>query len=320
MKKYISYLDYFFVLRPTLFFPVWTIGLAGVWAQNRFDSPEPAGFIPALPALQQVDWTMVLYLGLFTLMMGAVFLINQIQDVESDRLNNKLFLIANGDIPMRNAYLETSLLTVLPVVVVFLLNKPLALVMVVAYIIMGWMYSCKPLLLKNKPVGGFLPNFFGGYLVFSFGWMIHGQLSWNMLWYATPYILGMMAVYLFTTVPDMEGDRAAAKITVAVKYGKDPVIIAGLYTDCVAIITGILTHDVVVLVPTLLVLPFFMYSTRTKSINHVLTTNKFAALFLSLVICYRFPLYFALIFVLYFFSKWYYKQRFNILYPSLRTK
>jgi len=300
-----------------LFFPVWTLSLAGLWAQSRFGSAN--GTPGQLYLAEFFDFNNFLYLALFTMLMGAVFLVNQIEDVESDKLNNKLFLIANGDISLHKAYVETIVLIAVPIFVMIWKRLDLALLMGLAYIIMGWMYSCRPMVLKDKPVGGILPNFFGGYIIFIYGWMINGEAGMEMIYYATPYILGMIAVYFLTTVPDIEGDKGANKITVAVKYGADRIIIAGLITDVLAIIAGLLTRDIVVLIPTVLILPFFINSAITKSIQFVLKTNKFAALFLSLIICYHFPLYLVLLVSLYFFSKWYYRIRFNIVYPSLRT-
>ena len=317
MKKFIKYFDYFFVLRPTLFFPVWTLSLAGIWAQSRFGSANEMSGL--LNSVELIDLSNFLFLALFTLLMGAVFLINQIEDVESDKLNNKLFLIANGDISLRKANVETAVLIAVPIIVMIWKRLDLAVLMGLSYIIMGWMYSCKPIVLKDKPVGGILPNFIGGYLIFSYGWMINGDAGMEMIYYATPYVLGMIGVYFFTTVPDIEGDRGANKITVAVKYGADRVIMAGLILDVLAIIAGILTRDIIVLIPTVLILPLFIKSVLTKSTRIVLKTSKFAALFLSLIICFHFPLYLVLLVGLYFFSKWYYRIRFNITYPSLQT-
>ncbi len=314
IKKTIKYFDYFFVLRPTLFFPVWTLSLAGLWAQSRFGSHNSIAF-----RFEYFHLTNFLLLALFTMLMGAVFLINQIEDVESDKLNNKLFLIANGDISIRKAYIETVLLIVVPIIIVIWKRPELAFLMAISFIIMGWMYSCRPIVLKDKPIGGILPNFFGGYLIFIYGWMIKGDAGMEMVYYATPYVLGMIGVYFLTTVPDIEGDKGANKITVAVKYGADKIIMAGLIMDTLAIIAGFLTRDVIILIPTILIFPFFVKSAMTRSSKIVLTTNKFAALFLSLVICFHYPLYLVLLVFLYFFSKWYYRQRFNITYPSLRT-
>lgn len=317
MKKPIKYLDYFFVLRPTLFFPVWTMSLAGLWAQTRFTA---SSLHPSWFAVGALEIKILFYEFLLTLLMGSVFLINQIEDVESDKLNNKLFLIANGDISISKAYLETIILAVLPVFFLLLTRFELGITLIIAYIVMGWLYSCRPFVFKNKPVGGIIPNVLGFYIVFSYGWMINGQPGMDMLYYATPYVLGLLGIYFLTTIPDIEGDRGANKITVAVKYGANNIIITGLIVNTLAIITAVIMRDLVIVIPTLLIFPFFVKTAITKSTADVLQTNKFAALFLSLVICYRFPYYLAILLVLYFFSKWYYKARFNINYPSLHKQ
>ena len=93
----------------------------------------------------------------------------------------------------------------------------------------------------------------------------------------------------------------------------------GVGLNIAAMISGFLATDWVVLVPTVLVLPFFVYTAIKKENAQILRTNKFAALFLSLVICVRFPLYLVLITFLFFFSKYYYRVRFNMNYPSFRS-
>jgi 4-hydroxybenzoate polyprenyltransferase len=261
----------------------------------------------------------ILYIGLFTMLMGGIFVLNQIEDVESDRLNNKLYLIAQGHISATRAYAETGLLIGLPILTLVLVRRDLAVVACLAALIMGWLYSCSPFRLKDRPIGGLMANVAGGSIVFSFGWMITGRPDTQMLLHGIPYVLGLVAVYFFTTIPDMGGDRAANKITVAVRYGAAPVLMAGLVTDVLAIIASALMRDWVILCPTLLVLPFFINARVVGSVDSVLRTNKFATLFLSLIICIRFPAYLALITFVFFLSKWYYKVRFNINYPSFRT-
>ncbi len=317
MKKMIKYLDYFFVLRPTLFFPVWTMSLAGLWAQTRFtaSSRQPSWF-----GIGSFELEILFYELLLTLLMGSVFLLNQIEDVESDKLNNKLFLIANGDISIGKAYLETIILAAAPVIYLLLTRFELGITLIIAYFVMGWLYSSRPFVLKNKPVGGIIPNVFGFYIVFSYGWMINGEPGMDMLYHATPYVLGLLGVYFFTTIPDIEGDRGANKITVAVKYGANKIIITGLIVIILALNAAAIMRDLVIVIPIFLIFPFFVKTAITKSVADVLQTNKFAALFLSLVICYRFPYYLVIMIVLYFFSKWYYKARFNINYPSLHKQ
>jgi 4-hydroxybenzoate polyprenyltransferase len=307
----IKWLDYIFVLRPTLFFPVWTLALAGFWAQQRFAASEELS--------RSGGWFYIFAIALYSLIMGGIFLVNQIQDVESDRLNNKLYLVANGDVPLHTAWLETILLIVLPCTIMIFLKWQLAVAMVVSFIVLGWFYSCPPFSLKNHPISGALNNLCGGYLVFSFGWMIGSRPGLNMIFYATPYALGLLAVYFFTTLPDLEGDRGAHKITVAVRYKAHAVLLSGLIADILAVSMACATRDWVILVPTVLSCPFFIEAVWSKKVTDVLQTNKFATLFLSLAICIKFPVYFPIILFVFLISKWYYKKRFNIVYPSFRT-
>ncbi len=314
---WVKKLDYFFVLRPTLFFPVWTISLSGYWAQQRFDG-HPLVLKPMIE-LGPIDLTYMFIIGLFTLIMGGVFLLNQLADVETDRLNNKLYLVANGDVSKSQARIETSLLFTIPLLPLIKNRPDLVVVMVMALFITGWCYSCRPLVLKNRPIGGALANLLGGIIIFALGWKIKGTMSLEVLKYATPYVLGVLAVYFFTTIPDLKGDLASGKMTVASKFGVRPAMWAGLAADIFAIGSAVWTRDWVVLLPTLAVLPFFIQAVRKNSVAEVLRTNKLATLFLSLIVCLRFPVYLAFIIALYFFSKWYYRKRFNIVYPSFRT-
>ncbi|OQX96661.1 hypothetical protein B6I21_00295 [candidate division KSB1 bacterium 4572_119] len=72
MTKRMKLLDYIFILRPTLFFPVWTVFLAGYHANTKFSQEVTHPNNP------------VLALFLFTLMMGAAFIYNQLVDIETD--------------------------------------------------------------------------------------------------------------------------------------------------------------------------------------------------------------------------------------------
>ncbi|MBN2000855.1 UbiA family prenyltransferase [candidate division KSB1 bacterium] len=312
-----KWFDFFFVLRPTLFFPVWTFALAGYWTQSRYgiNTFYAHGFFD----IGSIDFTLWCSIFLFTLVMGSVYLINQIEDVESDRLNNKLYLIANGDISIRQAYWETALLLAVAVVLTALKRWDLAAIMIVAFVVLGWLYSCRPFALKNHPIGSIVINLSGGYIVFGFGWMIAGGFSPRIFFYATPYALGLLAVYFFTTIPDIPGDGRVKKITPAVKWGKNAAIHFGLGAEVLAIFFAFLSRDLVILLPTVAMLPFFIKTAVSKSVKDVLRTNKYAVLFLSLAICYKFYLYFALILIVFIFSKWYYKKRFDLVYPSFKT-
>jgi 4-hydroxybenzoate polyprenyltransferase len=308
--SWLKFFDYLFVLRPTLLFPVWTVVLVGHWAQLRFGTDT--GFEKSLPF---TIWVIASY----SFLMGAVFILNQLEDIETDKINRKLYLIADGIIPKRCAVVEMVLLGCAPFLMLFWSRWDLFFLMILSFIVMGWAYSSPPLNLKNSPWGGVIANIIGYFLVFSVGWNISGKLSIEMIWHATPYILGILGIYFFTTIPDIHGDRNAHKVTVAVQYGPGPTIKMGLITNTLGMMLGLFLMDWVIFIPTLLMLFFYFKTLFSRSVQDVLLTNKIATLVLSLVVCYRFPAYLLLILIVYFLAKWYYRHRFQIDYPSFQT-
>ena len=79
-------LDSVAVLRPTLLFPVWTLVLLGY---------HHGSTMPEAPTASQPLrlWTT---LCLYALLIGPVYIVNQITDRETDAVNNKLYLVARG--------------------------------------------------------------------------------------------------------------------------------------------------------------------------------------------------------------------------------
>ncbi|HOT97489.1 MAG TPA: UbiA family prenyltransferase [bacterium] len=316
-QKLLSRLDYFFVLRPTLFFPVWTVALTGFWSHERTMAGLPwfYGFWP----LRGITVMQGLALLLLTVLMGAAFLLNQLTDVESDRFNNKLYLVASGAVPERHARMESLLLLAVGLGGLTGLKPALALCALFIFAVTGWAYSCKPFLCKDRPWLGLWANLSGSVLIYLFGWSMAGPLSWSALRCGLPYVLGIGAVYLLTTIPDRPGDAAAHKITLAVRWGETRIYRAAVICSGLAVVAALLTKEGVALAATLTVWPFFIWAWHRETVESALQTNKMATLALSLLICWRIPVYLFLLAGLFFFSKWYYRHRFNVHYPSLLT-
>ena len=86
----LALLDYVFLLRPVILVPGWVFLLLG-YHSGRAWVGEPAS--PWYP-----PGRLLLSLVIFTAIMGAIYILNQICDREADRLNRKLFLISEGRI------------------------------------------------------------------------------------------------------------------------------------------------------------------------------------------------------------------------------
>ncbi len=310
MNERLKFLDYFFVLRPTLFFPVWTVFLAGLHANAVF-APRPTLLAEAnLPVQYRI-----LVALLLSLLMGAIFIFNQIADIETDRQNNKLFFIANGIIRKSVAAAEGIVLTVVAIVGAFFHSYPLGAMFVTIFLICGVIYSFKPFSWKDRPILGIVANFGGGWSVAACGWIAAGATSWSFALHAVPYALGLVAVYLLTTLPDIDGDRAAGKITFGVQFGYRVTIYWALIFELATVVMSFWLKDYLLLVPAALAAPLFIVALIRQNLTAVLHAVKFTVLLASLAVCVKYPGYFLVIVVTFYFSKWYYRRRFNLEYP-----
>jgi len=306
-RSLIKYLDYFFVLRPTLFFPVWTVFLANYHANIYFDKQQEFSTTTSNPILISV---------LITLLLGCVFIMNQIKDIQTDRQNKKLFIIANGYISIKNAIYEATILLLISIGAAFFIDLKIGLVFLSVFFTTGVLYNLKPFIWKDKPILGVLANFLGGFTVAASGWITAGAHNWKFMIHATPYALGLVAVYFLTTLADIEGDSLANKQTFGVKYGFKRSIFMALTFEMVTIIFSFILRDYILFVPAICAFPLFLIAAVTQDLKDVLKAVKFTVLFASLAVCVIYPFYFLILVGLFFFSKWYYRSRFDIEYPK----
>jgi len=317
MKIGLRTLDYLFVLRPVLFLPVWTVFLAGYYTQGRKVTPMSDGIQAATPSGDR--WLLLGVLAGLTAMMGGVFILNQLADVQTDRHNNKLFLIAHGYIPKPYALLEAILCVGLAFVVSYWVQVTLAWLFIVTFAVTGIGYSFKPLVWKDRPLAGLLTNACGALLIFSIGWQVSGQLSMATVHHAIPYVLAVAAVYLYTTLPDAAGDRDMGKKTFGVRYGFRATTLVGLLLEGAAGVAAIVVQDWVILIPAALSFPLFVRATVKQKLSDVVLAVKWPIAFLALGVGVHYPAYLLVLGLLYVFSRWYYRRRFGLRYPTLVT-
>jgi len=306
-----KYLDYIFVLRPTLFFPVWTVFLAGYHANTLFD---PDNDLPGSGLFETSN--PIVSVALLTLLMGAVFIFNQVADIQSDQKNQKLFFLANGIINKNVAVVEGVFLTILSIGAAFMLNYNLGLIFLTVLIFTGIVYNFSPFGWKDKPILGIVVNFCGGWSVAACGWIAAGTSSWMFIIYAIPYAIGLVAVYLLTTLPDIDGDKATGKITFGVKYGKKATTYLAVGFELTTVVLSYLLKDYMLFLPALASLPLFLIAAGSQEMDDVFRAIKFTVLLASLAVCLKYPLYFVVIFITFYFSKWYYQKRFDLEYPK----
>lgn len=319
MKHIARLFDFFFVLRPTLFFPVWTVFAAGYFVHQEVALKwcgERAGGNGHLP-----ENVPPLLVGLLlTLLMGGVFVLNQLHDVATDRQNRKLFLIAHGHISPFAAKAEAFLLLAVAMAATGALGFVWGLLFLAILVLAGLLYNFRPFSWKDRPWLGLLANALGACLIFAVGWRASASAGGEallMLVHAVPYVAAVAAVYLYTTLLDAEGDRLTTKMTFAVKYGLNATTIAGAFLEIIALAAAWALKDRIMLYPALLSAPFFLLAAMRRKDVDIHRAIKLPILFLAIAICFQAVEYLLLLLFVFFFSKWYYRYRFGIVYPSL---
>jgi len=293
-------LDYFFSIRPVLFMPVWTVALlgAGQAAGHRISGSIGGSLLFATACL-----------------FGAVYLVNQIFDRESDRINNKGFFLTRDIISVQEAVVLAAGLN-LAALAVSLLISGYAFVLFVAIVILGVVYSAPPFRLKDRAWAALFANMLAhGSIVYLVGAGWNENLEWKHLVKSLPYFFAVGAIYLNTTLPDVKGDGQVGKKTVAVVYGERFAQAAGLVFVLAAIGIAVYTRDFDFLLPAILALPLFALAVDRKSVKYSVWATKAALVLLSLAAALYFWWYVLILAAGFLAARIYYKRRFGMVYP-----
>jgi 4-hydroxybenzoate polyprenyltransferase len=300
-------------LRPILFFPGWSTMLAGFFIAYRNTLVRPFLEINAQ------DFRLILFLMiLFAAAMGGCFLLNQLQDIESDRRNKKLFIIAEGHINRRAAVIEIIVLIILSLSLAFYVSADVGLLAAIFILITGYVYNFKPFRLKNRPWGSLFANGLMGWLAFSIGWASRQPMGVRLIFDSLPYLFFNTALYLFTTLPDREGDMQSGKRTLAVAYGIKFIVYTAFLLYLGSMVCGFIVYDKLALFFILLSLPFFLLTLKEQNTESTMRATKFAILFFALAVCLKWPYYFIFMITTFFITRWYFKMRFTFDYPNFR--
>ncbi|MGB5106629.1 MAG: UbiA family prenyltransferase [Candidatus Zixiibacteriota bacterium] len=319
MKKI---LDYIFLMRPMLIVPVWTISLLGARAalwRERGISPVTIDRFPFVDFTSS-DISLLVMLALSTLLAGGVFIINQIYDVESDRLNKKLFLIPEGHVSISEAWGLYIATTAIALIGAFVLSWQLGCLFV-AGAWFGFQYSYPLFKLREHPYKQCRNNIVAhGTLAFLFGWVMYLNFDIEGIIRSLPYLLAVAAVYLNTTLPDVAGDQATGKRTYGIEWG----VVRTQKVAFTLVLSGalfsVMIADYAFTVTALISLPFFLVAWLKESEPLSALASKVAIIVLSIFAALFFPLYAAILAVTIIATRIYYARRFNLNYPVLTEK
>jgi len=300
--------DYFFILRPLILIPSWNFLLIGAYLSLRKSG---------------LTYNIILGIVIYTCVMGGIYILNQIMDIETDKINRKLFLLSGGYIQIRWAYSEMILLWILAIILSFTFGS-IFLFFIVLSLVLGILYSVPPVKLKGKPLADTLAHGIGyGLVNFSIGWLLVSRFEWPMFIAFLPYVLSISGVFINTTIVDIEGDKKANEVTTAVFLGEKLSYIVSTILMTSAIVTAVILKDLICLLPAAISLPLFIYAavySLTKNKIHrriTIASFRLPGLIFTLITGLLYPPYLLVLIIIVVGMRIYYKTRFGMTYPTL---
>jgi homogentisate phytyltransferase / homogentisate geranylgeranyltransferase len=174
--------------------------------------------------LDHLVWVMVAGAGVNVAIVG----VNQITDVEIDRINKPRLPLAAGDLSREAAWRIVAVAAAVPVVLA-LTQGALELAAVLAALAVGAAYSLPPVRLKRFPVVASLCISGVRAVVVNLGMYGHFALAFGdgsltipaSVWALTAFVLPFsFAIAVLKDVPDAEGDRRFRIATFTVRLGE----------------------------------------------------------------------------------------------------
>lgn len=305
MKLMIHFFDYIFLMRPMLLMPVWTFFLVGSYRgilDSGYWKPD-TGFAVAFI--------------LYTFLMGGVYVLNQIIDIESDRVNKKLYLLPEGYIKVSHAWIEVGVLFALAWILAIPFSKEFKIILLLS-MILGILYSIPPFKFKARPILDLLSNSVGyGVLAFSLGWVTEVLFSKLIFLYSLPYFFAVGAVFINTTIPDIEGDKKAGEITTGILLGPQKAYWVATGFILTSFVLSVYLTDWVCAIACIVSAPAFLLTSIKHELKYCLISIRIGILTLAILVGIKFIWFIPWLAILFCGMRIYYKHRFNIVYPRL---
>jgi 4-hydroxybenzoate polyprenyltransferase len=194
------------VLRPLILVPAWGFYALGahVHAGRSFASSA---------VIQSGFWCL-------SGVLAAAYVLNQIFDLESDRLNGKGHFLTRGIFRPRTMVL-IALVCFVAASLLYRNVRAVQRAPLVAALLLSFVYSLPPLRLCARPWLDLAANAIGyGGLAFVIGGGAVSDDPLPLSLRAVPWVLLVAATFLHTTIMDLEGDAASGKHTTTVAIGE----------------------------------------------------------------------------------------------------
>ncbi len=320
-------LDFVFLLRPALMVPMWVFVAQGA----RLPSAVSWGFeVRLVPGAGEV-----LALLAMTGVLGGAYILNQIVDIESDRVNSKLFLLPRGIISRRAAILELAVSWTVGLLAALLLG-PWFAGLAAAALLISVTYSLRPIQAKARPGLDILWNALGfgcvatlcGLAVTRLGagaetgaWSIGAATvlpvaAANATWSVAAYATAVAGVTASTVIPDREGDERGQLRTTAVVLGDRMTSLLSVVLLAGATLLGVAARDPVAAGASGVACVAAVIAHRSGRREVRVRLNQVAVAAYALLAGVFSPYLLALVAAVTLGSRAYYRRRFGFAYPG----
>jgi chlorophyll/bacteriochlorophyll a synthase len=311
-----------FVLRPLIMVPAWSFYALGV-------------HLPPVPT--QVELFSVLVQPGFwclTALLASAYVVNQIFDQQSDRLNGKGLFLTHGVFRTR-AMIAITLVCFLGASWLFQKVEGAQRIPLVAAMVLALVYSLPPLRLCARPGFDLVANAIGyGGLALAAGAGAVTDYALQAFIDSYPWMMLVAAIFLHTTILDVDGDAAAGKRTTTVAIGVArsaalaTVFAAGAFAVILyrflekngpwtaVIVTG--ASMAIVAVANVAILRAEKRDASRRPAARARASSRTVQVITALIalwVCMRDPILLALIVPLAIAARYYYRARFYIRYP-----
>lgn len=296
MKRLLKPLDYIFILRPTYFFPIWCLFLAGFYVQNNLETASQTFGESNHVVLQNAR--LLNWVGLsLTLLMGGIFVLYQVME----RHVEKPFTFISPDVlSPKAAFFETIVLLVAAFASILFVSVRESVLMLFLAILSGYFYNFEPFRLKDRAIPGLLVTVVSGWLVFALGWQIKSSLNATALKVSTPYVFSVAAMYLFVTVLEVQ-HSSERRNTFAKAFGVTPTIVLALVFGLIAVTESYVLDDAMIFYPVLFSLPFMLWAGVRQRFEEIHRIIKYPVIMFAISISLKWVLTFHNYFLVYLF-------------------
>lgn len=159
---------------------------------------------------------------------GNVYIVglNQLEDIEIDRINKPDLPLASGDFSPRQGWAIVTITGILAILIAAFQSQWL-FGMVSISLLLGTAYSLPPIRLKQYPFWASFCIFTVRGIIVNLGLFLHFHRGFPIapeVWALTLFVLVFtFAIAIFKDLPDLEGDRQYNITTLTIKLGKTAV-------------------------------------------------------------------------------------------------